>query len=151
MEYFSRKLWEDDSYATKCYYGSKATGCEQYVQPALPYTVDRHAPCPFATEICKLSSGNLLLDTGSLDSVKHLGLNQGPRFTLRIQTHCAPLVVNGHTTYKLIPNSTGRSVNFDYGEDRYGFVMAWPQYDDIFMLEIGATTSGYSDAVYKVR
>lgn len=116
MDYNSEKAWADFLYASSCYNSKTAVDCEKFVQSSLPYTSDRNASCPFASELCKMSYGNLLLDTGDLDSVKHLGLNRGPRFTLRYRTHCAPLVTKGYT--KVLPQTGTTYRNFtryDYG------------------------------------
>jgi hypothetical protein len=70
--------------------------------------------------MCKLSYGNLLLDTGDIDSVKHLGLNKGPRFTLRYRTHCAPLVTEGFTFPVPMQNTTRKFIDYKYGTPRDG-------------------------------
>jgi hypothetical protein len=131
MEYNSQKSWEDYSYATQCYRNETNVGCDKFVYPALPYTSDRNAICPFAPEMCKLAYDNLLLDTGEVDSVKHLGLNKGPRFTLRYRTHCAPLVTRGYVFSVPLPNTTRQFINYKYGTDRDGaWSIFWIEYDD---------------------
>lgn len=119
MDYNSEKAWADFLYASSCYNSKTAVDCEKFVQSSLPYTSDRNASCPFASELCKMSYGNLLLDTGDLDSVKHLGLNRGPRFTLRYRTHCAPLVTKGYT--KVLPQTGTTYRNFT----RYDYRMIY--------------------------
>ncbi|KAF2623612.1 hypothetical protein BU25DRAFT_400704, partial [Macroventuria anomochaeta] len=90
-KYTTQKMVEDLSYATRCY-GSQDPGyCDKFAQADLPYTIYRNASCPFAPELCQSSFGNLLLDAGNIDSVRHLGLNAGPSFSLRYRTHCPPL------------------------------------------------------------
>jgi hypothetical protein len=81
--------------------------------------------------MCKLSHDNLLLDTGEVDSVKHLGLNKGPRFTLRYQTHCAPLVTKGFMSTVPLENTTRKFIDYRYGKDRDGkWSIFWIEYDD---------------------
>ncbi|KAF3000316.1 hypothetical protein E8E13_009145 [Curvularia kusanoi] len=50
---------------------------------------------------------NLLLETDAVDSVHHLGLNDGPHFTLHSRMHCAPLKTEGYTLTKAISNESG--------------------------------------------
>lgn len=75
-------------YASQCYSKTRSSfseHCRTFVKPSLPYKINRNAPCPFATEICKNQTGNLILDTGMLDSYEELGLNapKMDRFQMR--------------------------------------------------------------------
>lgn len=88
------------NYAIQCYANSHAAiseNCRTFVKPKLAYSIDRNAPCPFAEELCALKSGNLVLDTGLLDSHYDFGVNAPPkdRFQLRNRVECAPLVTKG--------------------------------------------------------
>jgi hypothetical protein len=131
MEYNTQKSWEDYSYASQCYRNKTQVACDKFVSPALPYSADRRAPCPFAPEMCRLSHDNLLLDTGEVDSVKHLGLNKGPRFTLRYQTHCAPLVTKGYVFTVPLVNTSRKVIDYRYGKDRDDeWSIFWIEYDD---------------------
>ncbi|KAH7083074.1 hypothetical protein BKA63DRAFT_502200 [Paraphoma chrysanthemicola] len=131
MGYNSQKSWEDYSYATKCYHNKTNAECDKFAYPALPYTSDRNARCPFAPEMCKLAYDNLVLDTGKVDSVKHLGLNRGPRFTLRYRTHCGPLVTKGFVYSVPLPNTTRNFLDYRYGKDRDGaWSIFWIERDD---------------------
>lgn len=56
--------------------------------------------------MCKVAPDNLLLNTVKIDSVEHLGLNKGPRFTLQYWTYCAPLVTKGYKTYNPLPGTS---------------------------------------------
>lgn len=47
--------------------------------------------------MCALPQGNLLLDTGLLDSHDYLGLNSGPRFQFQLTRHCGPLQTKNFT------------------------------------------------------
>ncbi|OAG01385.1 uncharacterized protein CC84DRAFT_190654 [Paraphaeosphaeria sporulosa] len=118
----SQKCLEDFAYSTQCYREGDTSQnelCETFATSTLPFTSDRNASCPFAGEICKSATGNILLDSGVLDSHLHLGLNRGPRFTLRHQTHCAPLNTKGFTdTVTTAKSSQSRQV-YRYG-NRYG-------------------------------
>ncbi|KAH7093216.1 hypothetical protein FB567DRAFT_575963 [Paraphoma chrysanthemicola] len=129
--YNSQKSWEDYSYATQCYHNKTNAGCDKFAYPSLPYTSDRNARCPFAPEICKLAYDNLVLDTGEVDSVKHPGLNRGPRFTLRYRTHCGPLVTKGFVFSVPLPNTTQNFLDYRYGKDRDGaWSIFWIERDD---------------------
>lgn len=118
MLYQSQTCVDAFTYATQCYVEagiSKAEACGTFALSALPYTSDRNASCPFASEICKSNVGNILLDSGVLDSLLHLGLNSGPRFTLRHRTHCAPLETNGFTDVFTAPNVSQAVQVYRYG------------------------------------
>ncbi|KAM7200403.1 hypothetical protein V8F20_005380 [Naviculisporaceae sp. PSN 640] len=62
-------------------------------------SINTNAPCPFSKGLCQTgdSSGNLLLDTGYIDSHEHLGLNshKQDRIAMRQRYHCAPLRTEG--------------------------------------------------------
>ncbi|KAM7211788.1 hypothetical protein V8F06_012825 [Rhypophila decipiens] len=62
-------------------------------------SINTDAPCPFTGGLCQTgdSSGNLLLDTGYIDSHEHLGLNspKEARISMRQTYHCAPLRTEG--------------------------------------------------------
>src|SRR5690606_33275058 len=90
--------------------------CNLYIKPQLPVTVDRNADCPFGEEVCKKPKGNLIVDTGYLDSSEHFGINapKEDRFSVRLLHHCAPLVTEGFSKLK---NDTGvHMVQYVYGE-----------------------------------
>jgi len=96
--YLNQKAAENLAYAQQCYQledHERPDSCRVTTIPALPYTVARNASCPFPEDMCKLSSGNWLLDTGVLDSYEHLGLNSGPHVTVQVKEHCGPLVTAG--------------------------------------------------------
>ena len=100
MQYQSQKCVDAFTYATQCYRddGIPLTeACDSFAVPRLRYTSDRNASCPFGCDICKSNFGNILLDSGALDSIQDLGLNAGPHFTVRHATHCAPLMTSGFT------------------------------------------------------
>lgn len=77
--HMSRIVLQSSTYAAQCY-GQTKGACDMFISQSLPYHVDKHASCPFQEKICKLANDNVLLETGAIDSVKHLGLNDGPRF-----------------------------------------------------------------------
>lgn len=109
---FSASVWTDFvfartqraslylNYAYNCYQNQPSSNpkdCNTYIKTTLPYTKEFNATCPFDEEICISSKQNLWLDTGLLDSYQHLGLNEGPRFQLRLARHCAPLTTANYT------------------------------------------------------
>ncbi|CAI4213238.1 unnamed protein product [Parascedosporium putredinis] len=86
------------SYAQRCYTETATTDdCNLYVTPQLPTVANRNAGCPFESGMCKSDEGNLIIDTGYIDSNEHLGINlpAEDRFSLRMYHHCAPLVTEG--------------------------------------------------------
>lgn len=127
--YQTQQLIDAFSYSSQCYGDQKSENCGRYAQPMLPYTVDTNGSCPFATDICKSQSGNILLNSGKIDSVHHLGLNQGPRFTLEFANHCAPVNTKGYTNVTTITNQRSNSSReymvYNYGtQDKESYVYA---------------------------
>lgn len=64
-----------------------------FIQPRLQWKTDYNATCPFSDkDICLSDSGNLSLDSGSIDS-DHFGVNSSPetKFFVRTVVDCAPL------------------------------------------------------------
>lgn len=109
----NRKAADNLAYATECYQledSARPDSCRVMTVPALPITVDSNASCPFAQKICKQVSGNLLLDTGILDSYTHFGLNAGPRVSIQVKEHCAPIVTAGYFNSSVDPDRG--NVNF---------------------------------------
>ncbi|KAH7337348.1 hypothetical protein BKA66DRAFT_544411 [Pyrenochaeta sp. MPI-SDFR-AT-0127] len=128
-EYFSaqsQKASEYLTYVNRCYKSPGASlsdECKIYAKPSLPYTTDRNATCPFDPEVCTLPRGNLLLDTGYLDSYEYLGLNDGPRFQFQLRRHCAPLKTQGYTT--TVPDETNPATSwleYNYGASSNGIL-----------------------------
>jgi len=118
MSYWSRKHNDYFMYATDCY-GAKAPSnsdaCKQYSRLSLEYKMDRNATCPFAADVCKSRAGNLVLDTESIDSIEHLGINRGPRFLTRTRIHCAPLKTKGFTEIETNPTTSQTFIKYKYG------------------------------------
>ena len=116
--YHNRINQDSFNYATQCYNGTSASSagnCNTFVKSALPFTTNRNASCPFDMEICESSTGNLLLDSGNVESDTQLGLNNIPRFILRYTTHCAPLRTHGYTKIITDNNSGRRLLAYTYG------------------------------------
>lgn len=116
--YHNRINQDSFNHATQCYNGTNASSagsCNTFVKSALPFTTDRNASCPFDVEICESSTGNLLLDSGNVESDTHLGLNNIPRFILRYTTHCAPLRTHGYTKIITDNKSGRRLLAYTYG------------------------------------
>lgn len=106
------------TYASQCYnqtVKNKPVQCNKFMLPYLPHTIDSNSSCPFAEDLCRIDRGNLLLDSGKLDSSQHLGLNIGPRFTLQYRTHCAPLQTSGYTDIVMDPSTSKRMQVYRYG------------------------------------
>ncbi|PKS06070.1 hypothetical protein jhhlp_007904 [Lomentospora prolificans] len=126
--YQSQRVHAYANYALRCYTDTATVeDCNLYTTPKLPTIVDRDAGCPFEEGMCKSKTGNLIVDTGYIDSNIHLGINLPPedRFSLRMYHHCAPLVTEGFSEatndsssvpvmryyYGEVPNKVG---NFSY-------------------------------------
>ncbi|KAH7397396.1 hypothetical protein BKA66DRAFT_566504 [Pyrenochaeta sp. MPI-SDFR-AT-0127] len=106
-------------YAMQCYPPADANlvaGCSTFIQPTLPHTMDTNASCPFADEICKSAEGNLALDSGLLDSYKHLGMNKGPRVLIRQKMNCAPLTTVGFSEVIFDNQTSTNWLLYKYGQ-----------------------------------
>lgn len=113
--HMSRIVLQSSTYAAQCY-GQTKGACDMFISQSLPYHVDKHASCPFQEKICKLANDNVLLETGAIDSVEHLGLNDGPRFTVHHWMHCAPLKTENYTKTVPLQGTSSRSlVEYFYG------------------------------------
>lgn len=113
----SQKASEYMSYAHRCYRNTTkeiSEGCKTYVRSTLPYTKDANASCPFDTEMCLVPQRNILLDTGYLDSIEFLGINNGPRFDFRLKRHCAPLRTQGYALPSTA-DSASQWMEYHYG------------------------------------
>jgi hypothetical protein len=106
------------NYAQQCYAEDEfnTMDCNKFITSRLPSAeVDQNADCPFDDRICRTTSSNLRLDTGSIDSSGHIGLNtpSNERLSWRYVLHCAPLQTNGYT-------STVARDNIDWVRYHYG-------------------------------
>jgi hypothetical protein len=92
------------NYAQQCYSSgvdaSRLLECSTFVKQRLGSEIQTNASCPFHPSLCKSQNGNLLIDTGYLDSHDDFGINTvaQDRFQLRRVIHCAPLVTEGRTS-----------------------------------------------------
>lgn len=117
------------NYAQQCYCtpGPDTPGmfdCTSFATPNLPTIVNQKAPCPFQNGLCRSNDSNLVLDTGYIDTNKHLGINLPPGQNIQFRSvlQCAPLITEGHEW-----NATGVRENFtryDYGQ----FYLGTPNY-----------------------
>lgn len=118
--YRAQKRIEYLTYALQCYQQDSAVQiekCQPYTKVRIPYVATRNATCPFSRDVCSMPSGNILLDTGFLDSDEYFGLNGGPHFKFRYIHHCAPLVTEGFSrVYNESRNSSIQYMRYYYGQ-----------------------------------
>lgn len=110
----SSQLVSASSYASQCYArNTEDDNCLQYVKLRLPTTINRNATCPFQEKVCKLKQGNIVLDTGFIDSHHDLGVNTPAedRVLFRMITSCAPLRTEG---FKRSAPRNDSELNFTY-------------------------------------
>ncbi|KAF3005233.1 hypothetical protein E8E14_003097 [Neopestalotiopsis sp. 37M] len=105
------------NYAQQCYTVDSATSgsaCNSYVESRLQISQDTGAHCPFASDICRDNSSNLILDSGYIDSHNHLGLNSPPdeRILSRQVLHCAPIETAGYATSFVDGNDSYTRYNY---------------------------------------
>lgn len=152
MLYHTRKAIDAITYATQCYHTNDTARnelCNIFATTTLPFRAERNATCPFSESICESVTGNLLLYSGDLDSHSQLGLNQGPHFTLRDQTHCAPLKTTGFTEVISVPNRTEHRRVYRYGK-RVGLTGADTYVFSVEVREEKPLLDGITSGNYKV-
>jgi hypothetical protein len=119
MPYYSEGANRHLVYGQKCYTNltTHTDGCNLYIKPQLPLFSDPNASCPFGNGICKSETGNLVLDTGYLDSNTDLGINapQEERFQVRFVHQCAPIKTQGHMT-PFNDSEYGPVMRYNYGQ-----------------------------------
>ncbi|KAF2800536.1 hypothetical protein K505DRAFT_400844 [Melanomma pulvis-pyrius CBS 109.77] len=122
LPFLSQRLISFSNYALSCYSNNNNTrGCNTFSKPRLPFSSNSNASCPFSGEMCRRSDGNLLLDTGYLNSHFDFGMNARPeeRFLYRRTTHCAPLVTDGYKNLVNISESGVETPYVEYSYDRH--------------------------------
>ncbi|KAI0390878.1 hypothetical protein F5Y17DRAFT_37952 [Xylariaceae sp. FL0594] len=103
-------------FASKCLDRTAFCPFPGFAAPFLPTNEsDSSAGCPFSAEICRTANTNLRLDTGYIDSHRHLGLNAPPneRFFWRYVLHCAPLHTENYTSH--VRQGDSGLVRYHYG------------------------------------
>ena len=118
----SQAVTAAESYARQCYASTSvpgSAGCSSsYVRRRiLPAVVDTNASCPFDPRICKTPGGNLLIDTGLLDSLDDFGRNTPAtqRLKFRRTLHCAPLATEGYRFHSFDEAKNQSYTTYNYG------------------------------------
>lgn len=117
--YCAKKIMDAANYAQRCYTVNSGADCSSFVKPRLESRQDFNASCPFSGSMCRTQSSNILLDSGYIDSHKHLGLNSpiDQRILWRHVVHCAPLVTEGFTSQG---NKSQAFTKYHYGNLNMG-------------------------------
>jgi hypothetical protein len=108
----AENMVEAENYARQCYnFVFVGVSCGTYVKKQLsPAVIDNNASCPFNTRVCNHTAGNLVIDTGLLDSHYDFGRNTptNKRIQFRRTIHCAPLATKGYRfrTYDVTRNQS---------------------------------------------
>ncbi|KAH8896772.1 hypothetical protein GQ53DRAFT_819035 [Thozetella sp. PMI_491] len=114
---FGTSVVNNANYARQCYVGDGegSVDCTGYVQPRVPATVNRQAPCPFVANMCRSNSSNIIIDSGYIESNDVLGLNTPPdqRMLFRQVLHCAPIIADGYTSN--FSSSSRNYTRYHYG------------------------------------
>jgi len=96
---------ESLNYAQRCYFRTRpeAGACKAFQMPSFPIT-NRTVKCPFDERMCALSTA-FEVDSGYLDSDKHLGINLPPdsRVRLRKIITCAPTLAEENFSTDWVP------------------------------------------------
>ncbi|KAI8626961.1 hypothetical protein F5Y19DRAFT_487249 [Xylariaceae sp. FL1651] len=129
--------------ATQCYENTTAStsACSMFVKPRLPLSVNRNASCPFGN-LCRNARGNLLLDTGLLDSHEDFGLNapKSERFSMREVAQCAPLRTDGHQDQWNLTQDRSYT-RYYYGRSRFNYT-CMASNDGIYEAKVARLAEG---------
>ncbi|KAF2967835.1 hypothetical protein GQX73_g5752 [Xylaria multiplex] len=119
--YYAEQITSAANYAQQCYSrgGGGLLDCNRFVTKQIIGNVDRHAACPFRSDLCRHNSSNIRIDSGYLSSYDHFGLNTSPdrRLLWRHVYHCAPMATTGYTSQ--INTSSGELTVYHYGNSTY--------------------------------
>lgn len=105
-------------YAQNCYMSrSDLESCDAFSTRLSNTKIMRNASCPFRDGICKSEYGNIMFDTGYLDSHIDFSLNTRPdeRVLFRRVTSCAPLKSEGYSNTYSSPVTGLNYTRFYYG------------------------------------
>jgi len=92
--------------------------CNSFAVNGMPLAIRNiTAGCPFDADVCESIDGNILLDTGLIDSHQHLGINSPTtqRFGYRRRLHCAPLKTEGYQQDLSVPGERRTTTQYFYG------------------------------------
>ncbi|KAF2183496.1 hypothetical protein K469DRAFT_689964 [Zopfia rhizophila CBS 207.26] len=123
--HLAQRATAHSNYALQCYTNAtNSEDCHLFVKPQLRTTVARNASCPFADEMCKTKTENIIVDSGLIDSHDDLGINAPPkeRFQMRYVYQCAPIVSEGfkQTLKRSNDSDVPEVVQYFYGNLTYG-------------------------------
>ncbi|KAG8164825.1 hypothetical protein KVR01_005100 [Diaporthe batatas] len=116
LTYAANSLFNAANYAQQCYVNtSRAFDCTKFVQPRLTSFIDRNAPCPFDSSVCRSNDSNIYMDTGHIDTSKLLGINSpaSQRILYRSTLQCAPLKTGNYSRNIALPS--GNFTRYYYG------------------------------------
>lgn len=120
--YVANQVLNADNYAQQCYAANAVHpfDCTTFILPRLSSSVDYNASCPFDESICRSNASNIRLDTGYIDTSKHLGVNApaNERILFRTILECAPLQTEGYS--ETIALSSGNYTRYYYGPKTEG-------------------------------
>lgn len=105
-------------YAQNCYSSqSELESCNAFSTRLSGTKITRNASCPFGNGICKSDYGNIIFDTGYLDSHANFSLNTRPdeRVLFRRVTSCAPLNSERYSKTYISPVTGLNYTRFYYG------------------------------------
>ncbi|KAI1326335.1 hypothetical protein F5Y16DRAFT_421824 [Xylariaceae sp. FL0255] len=117
LSYDSNLLSDSVNYAQQCYNAnvSGILSCNKFVTQSIPTVmIKNNAECPFQNDLCRGNKTSLYLDTGYIDSNRHLGLNLplDKGFAYRHAITCSPIETSKYTTRLSTGNKT--AVEYDY-------------------------------------
>jgi hypothetical protein len=140
------------SHSRSCYghLGEKSTACNNFVQPTLPYTINRDVTCPFNEKACNGTA--ISLDTGRLRSDIHLGVNTRPEdaLSMRKVLTCVPLAGEKYATgwQQIIPETAfATGLPFDTKVKSYAF---GPR-PIVFGQNVGVVGLNYTSGMDEIR
>ncbi|KAF2143129.1 uncharacterized protein K452DRAFT_357536 [Aplosporella prunicola CBS 121167] len=131
------------NYAQSCRPKTSMNTCNSFIKRRLPTNIDRNGSCPFQKDICRFEYGNIVLDTGLLDSHFDFGINAPPkeRVQYRRVSSCAPIKTDGYQEPYSDPKTQSNYTRYFYGQN--GQENFTYQYPDTGRIPKDATLSSY--------
>ncbi|KAF9641034.1 hypothetical protein BFW01_g12840 [Lasiodiplodia theobromae] len=113
-----------ENYAEDCYDNVSGLGsCNAFIKADIPTMIDTNASCPFGDDICMQEYGNIVFDTGYLDSHLEFGINAPPneRVQFRRVSSCAPIKTDGYRKSYRLPDSNNSYSRYYYGDSHVDY------------------------------
>ncbi|GAW24524.1 hypothetical protein ANO14919_141110 [Xylariales sp. No.14919] len=153
LPYEAERLNNAANYAQQCYSDSSSglLDCRRFITQQISVDINSKAACPFNNHSCRDNSNNIILDSGFIDSHRHLGQNAPSNERIRWRTVliCAPLDSARFTSQGSAPKNYTlyhfgtRKTPLGDRDYVYKAVPVEAQYSDVLAYDSVVTISNY--------